>query len=162
MPTIATTVHARIDVAREPLFACFVPIELPRILRRHGPIPAVVGTRDQTGPWDEVGSARVVELADGHTASERVTACETPARFAYTVSGFTNVVRHLAREAHGEWVFEEADGGRATDVRWTYAFVARSGPAALLLAPVVRTAWRGYMRGALDRFAAIAADEVAV
>lgn len=150
MPTVATTVQRRIAEPRASLFARFIPVALPDILTGYGPIPAVTSTSAQTGPWDVVGSSRTVHLSDGSSATERVTACDTPRAFGYTVSGFTNPVRFLAREARGRWVFEEADGGAATDVRWTYAFEARSRAAALVLAPVVRLAWRGFMRRGLD------------
>jgi hypothetical protein len=89
-----------------------------------------------------------VHLSDGSTATERVTACDAPRAFGYTVSGFTSPIRHLASEGRGEWSFEDAAGG-GTDVRWTYTFEARSGPAAVLLAPVVKVAWRGFMRRGL-------------
>jgi Polyketide cyclase / dehydrase and lipid transport len=145
---VATTVTRRIDEPRDALFARFIPIKLEDILHRYGLIPAVTGTSDQTGPWDVVGSSRTVHLADGSSARERVTRCESPALFAYTVDGFTNPIRFLVREARGVWVFEE-DG----EVRWTYTFAARSLPAALLLAPIVRVLWRGFMRRALDALA---------
>jgi Polyketide cyclase / dehydrase and lipid transport len=145
---VATTASRHIDEPRDELFARFIPIKLEDILHRYGPVPAVTGTSDQTGPWDVVGSRRAVHLADGSTAQERVTLCEAPDRFGYTVSGFTNPIRFLAREARGVWVFAE-DG----EVRWTYTFAARSPAHALLLAPVVWLLWRGFMRRALDALA---------
>jgi polyketide cyclase/dehydrase/lipid transport protein len=146
---VSTTVSRRIDEPRDALWARFIPVELEDILKGYGPVPAVTGTSGQTGPWDVVGSSRTVHLADGSSASERVTRVEAPHVFGYTVSGFTNPVRFLAREARGVWVFEA--GG---EVRWTYTFAARNAAAALVLAPVVRFAWRGFMRRALDALAA--------
>jgi hypothetical protein len=145
---VATTVTRRIDEPRDALFARFITIRLEDILHRYGPVPAVTGTSGQTGPWDVVGSSRTVHLADGSSASERVTLCEAPRAFGYTVSGFTNPIRWLAREARGLWVFEESG-----EVRWTYTFAARSLPAAFVLAPIVRVFWRGFMRRALDALA---------
>ena len=159
MPNVATTVSIRIASAREPLFDWFIPIELSRILTGWGPVPAVVATSEQSGPWDTPGSRRTVHLADGSTAHERVTACERPASFGYTVYGFSGPVRHVAVEGRGQWWFEAAGAG-ATDVRWTYTFQARSRAAALLLTPVVKVAWRSFMRRGLDRLAALAHDEV--
>jgi hypothetical protein len=146
---VSTTVSRRIDEPRAQLWARFIPIKLEDILGRYGPVPAVTGTSDQTGPWDVVGSSRTVHLSDGSRASERVTRVEAPHVFGYTVSGFTNPVRFLAREARGVWVFEESG-----EVTWTYTFAARSALAGALLAPVVRFAWRGFMRRALDALAA--------
>jgi hypothetical protein len=151
---VSTTVNQRIAEPRDALFARFIPIKLEDILKAYGPVPAVVGTSDQTGPWDVVGSSRTVRRSDGSHASERVTRCETPETFGYTVSGFTNPVRFLAREARGVWTFAEApDGGGGTDVTWTYTFAARSPIHAAVLAPVVRFAWRGFMARALDALA---------
>jgi hypothetical protein len=158
MPMIATTVTARVAAAQEPLFEWFIPIELPRILVGWGPIPAVVASTDQSGPWDRPGSQRTVHLADGHTAREQVTACERPTSFGYTVTTFSNALRHLASEGRGEWWFTPASAD-TTDVRWTYTFVARSRLAGLVLLPVVKLAWRGYMRRGLDRLAELARDE---
>jgi Polyketide cyclase / dehydrase and lipid transport len=152
MSTVTTSVSARIAVPRDVLFDRFIPIELPLILHRYGPIPAVVATSGQTGPWDRPGSSRTVHLGDGSTAREEVTVCERPRRFGYRVAGFSGPVRHAAAEARGRWWFTEAGEG-ATDVRWQYTFVARSPPARLALAPVVRLLWRGFMRAALDRLA---------
>ncbi|WP_445148745.1 SRPBCC family protein [Baekduia sp. Peel2402] len=146
---VSTTVSRRIDEPRDALWARFIPVRLEDILGKYGPVPAVTGTSGQTGPWDVVGSSRTVHLSDGSSATEQVTAVQAPQMFGYTVSGFTNPVRFLAREARGVWVFEESG-----EVRWTYTFAARSLPAALLLAPVVRFAWRGFMRRALDALAA--------
>jgi len=146
---VSTTVSRRIDEPRDALWARFVPVRLEDILGAYGPVPAVTGTSGQTGPWDVVGSSRTVHLADGSSATERVTAVHAPQVFAYTVSGFTNPVRFLAHEARGVWVFEESG-----EVRWTYTFAARSRAAAILLAPVVRLAWRGFMRRGLDALAA--------
>jgi len=160
MPHVATTVSVRVAAAREPLFDWFIPIELPRILTGFGPVPAVVATSEQSGPWDVPGSRRTVHLADGSTAHERVTSCERPAGFGYTVDGFSGPVRHLAREGRGAWTFTAA-GAAETDVRWTYTFEARSRAAALVLTPVVKLAWRGFMRRALERLAVLARDEAA-
>jgi Polyketide cyclase / dehydrase and lipid transport len=76
-----------------------------------------------------------------------------------TVDGFSGPVRQAAVEGRGQWWFEAAGDG-ATDVRWTSTFQARSRAAALLLTPVVKIAWRGFMRRGLDRLAAPARDEV--
>jgi hypothetical protein len=158
MPSVATTVSVRVAAAREPLFDWFIPVELPRILTGWGPVPAVVATSDQSGPWDTPGSRRTVHLSDGSLAHERVTLCERPASFGYTVDGFSGPVRHVAVEGRGQWWFQAA-GADATDVRWTYTFQARSRTAALLLTPVVKIAWRGFMQRSLNQLAALARDE---
>jgi hypothetical protein len=156
--SVSTSVAARVPVARDALFDAFIEVDLEQILLGYGPIPAVTSTSGQTGPWDHVGSSRTVNLADGSTAREEVTECVTPQLFGYRVAEFTNPVRFFAREARGRWIFNEA-GPHATDVTWTYAFTARSTPAAFALLPVVKLAWRGFMRSGLEELGRLAQAE---
>lgn len=121
---------------------------LPKVLLGYGPLPPVVGTSANTGPWDQVGSSRTVHLRGGDTTREEVTAFDRPAHFAYRVDRFSHALRHLTSEGSGEWWFEEGRG--STHVRWTYAFQARSGLALPPLVAFLRILWRGYMRVALE------------
>jgi hypothetical protein len=157
--TVSATTKARISRPRGELFDYFIPIELHRILLGYGPIPAVVSTSDQTGPWDQPGSSRTVHLADASSAREQVTACERPGHFAYRVGDFSGYVRYLASEANGEWWFSES--GQGTDVVWTYSFTARSRPAQLILLPVVKLLWRGFMQAGMRAFGELAESEAA-
>lgn len=149
---IASTVERVFPGERERVFLHVVPIELSTIFTGHGPLPAVTGTADATGPWDAAGRQRTVHLSDGSQASERLTAYEKPQGFAYTVSAFTGVLRHLASEAQGEWWFEDVAG--ATRVRWRYVFLPRSRFAIPLLFVINRFFWRPYMDAALRLAAA--------
>ena len=123
---------------------------LPKVLTGYGPLPAVTGTADRSGPWDIPGSHRTVLLADGGSSHEQVTHYRLGSHFAYRVSEFTNPVRFLASHARGEWTFEAVPGG--TRVVWTYTFVARSRAAALPLAAVSQLLWRGYMDVCVEQF----------
>ena len=156
---VAVTVRARAAVAPEVAFDAIAPIDLPRIFTGLGPLPAVTGTREQTGAWDHAGATRVVELADGTEARERLTLHERPHRFAYRVGPFTGPLRRVVDGADGAWWFAPAgggDAGAATAVTWTYTFRPRG-----LARPLVRVAvaplWRAYARRALAR--AVAAAE---
>ena len=144
MSAISTTVATTIQTPRDDLFDWFIPVDLADILLGYGPLPRVIETTDQTGRWDRPGASRTVHLADGTTALEEVTDCKRPAYFAYRVRNFTNLLRPLVREARGQWWFEE--DGRASKVRWSYTFYARSHLAGLVLFPIVKLLWRGYMR----------------
>lgn len=137
----------------EAVFA-FITAEdvLPKILHRWGPLPAVAGTSDLTGPWTRAGSSRTVHLAGGHTVREQLTRHEPPGaehgrphgHFAYRVSDISHpLLRLLASHARGDWHFEPAAGG--THVRWTYTFTARHPLAAPALAGFARWLWRAYM-----------------
>jgi Polyketide cyclase / dehydrase and lipid transport len=151
MPSeISITRTALIPGAPEAVFA-FIAAEdvLPKVLTGYGPLPGVVRTSDHTGPWDQVGSARVVHLADGGTAREQVTLLESPRRFAYRVWDISNpIVKTLAVEARGDWTFVAV--GQSTQVNWTYTFVAKNAFTAVPLLLIARVLWRGYMDVCLD------------
>jgi polyketide cyclase/dehydrase/lipid transport protein len=157
MPTtgVPVPVHgiARADV--ETAFEVIVPIDLPRIFRGFGPLPAVVATAGQTGGWDHVGASRVVKLSDGRDVNERITAYDRPRYFAYRVGPFeAGPLRHLVVEADGEWWFT-ARGATSTAIRWTYTFRPRRYAAPFVRLLIARL-WRGYAKRAL----ALAIDEV--
>jgi hypothetical protein len=122
---------------------------LPNVLTGYGPLPAVVGTSGNTGPWDTPGSARVVHLADGSTVREQLTHYMPPQRFAYRVWEFGNpIIATLANEARGEWSFKDHPEG--TYVEWTYTFTAKNAAASVLLTGITQILWRGYMEVCLE------------
>jgi hypothetical protein len=153
---VAVTVRAQAAVAPEAAFDAIAPVDLARIFTGLGPLPAVTGTREQTGAWDHVGATRVVELADGSEACERLTLFERPHRFGYHVGPFTGVLRHLVDGADGVWSFAAVEGGAATAVTWTYVFRPR-GLARPVLRLGVAPLWGAYARRGLAR--AVAAAE---
>jgi hypothetical protein len=126
-----------------------VPMDLSTIFTGYGPLPAVTGVVDQTGPWDHVGVNRRPVLSDGTTAYEEVTVYEPPTYFAYEVSQFENVLNRFVIGARGDLRFTPTDDGR-TELVWTYAFLPRPRRrafVALAIAPL----WRRYMRHGLAR-----------
>jgi hypothetical protein len=144
---IAVTVEADVRAPLAATFLTIVPIELAKIFRGLGPLPAVVRTREQTGAWDHVGARRVVELADGSEAREELTAYEAPTHFAYRVSDFTGPLRLLVSRADGAWWFSDRGNGD-THVRWTYVFQPRTGFASVVRAAIAPL-WSAYERRAL-------------
>jgi hypothetical protein len=141
---VSHTVSRNASVGIERLFDTVVAEDvLPKVLHRWGPIPAVVGTRDLTGPWSVPGSERTVVLDDGSTARERLLVWERPRRFEYAVDRFTSPLGRLVDQAAGAWEFE--GDGTESSFRWTYSFHARSLAASVPLGLVVHTAWARYM-----------------
>jgi hypothetical protein len=159
MPQISTVVSCIVNVPRVSLFEWFIPVRLADILLGYGPLPAVVKTSEQSGTWDQPGSNRIVHLADGNTAFEEVTACQRPGYFAYRVSKFTNVIRLLAKDAAGQWWFEEK--GSETYIKWKYTFNAHNALTALLLFPIVQLFWSGYMGTGMKTIKQLAEQQVA-
>jgi Polyketide cyclase / dehydrase and lipid transport len=148
MSSLSTTIEAEVNADQSSAFEYIVPIDLTSIFTGYGPLPAVTGSRDQTGAWDAVGQTRTVQFSDGSSAQEMLTQYEAPRYFSYTLSGFTGTLRLLSTSANGEWWFNRVGLGR-THIKWRYAFNARSVFAIPLLSFIVKVLWRGYMLKAL-------------
>lgn len=117
---------------------------LPKVLTGYGPLPAVVRTSGNTGPWNRPGSARIVHLADGNTAREMVTQYKAPNKFAYRVWDVSHpILRSLSKGARGKWTFASHPDG--TLVTWTYTFTAVNAAAYVPLKLTMNVFWRGYM-----------------
>lgn len=147
---VSITRQAVIVGAPEAVFN-FISAEdvLPKVLTGYGPLPAVLKTSQNTGPWSVAGSARLIHLADGSTVREQVTHYEPYNRFAYKVWDFGNpLIRGLATGARGEWTFSPTPGG--TLVVWTYTFNAKNAVTALPLSGITQVLWRGYMDVCLE------------
>jgi hypothetical protein len=149
MSSFSATVQVGIAAGQSEVFQHIVPIDLTSIFTGYGPLPAVTGTRNQTGAWDAAGQTRTVILSDGSSANELLTQYDYPRYFSYTVSGFTGVLRFLTTSANGEWWFEHNSVSDATHVKWRYAFNPCSRLSAPILWFVAHVLWRGYMRQAL-------------
>jgi hypothetical protein len=145
---IAVTVEMDVRAPLEATFLTIVPIELARIFRGLGPLPAVLRTREQTGGWDHVGASRIVELSDGSQAREQLVAYQPPRHFAYRLEGFTGPLGRLVSHADGTWWFSDAGGG-AAHVRWMYVFAPRAARALVVRAAIVPL-WSVYQRRALS------------
>lgn len=151
MPAPSHTVRRDLSVPVERTFDVVVAEDvLPHVLHRWGPIPAVAGTRELSGPWDTPGSERTVVLGNGGTVRETVLCWERPAHFAYRVDRIDGSLGRLVDHAIGEWWFQTADPGSC--FRWTYTFHGRRGRLALDL--FARTAWAAYMSRCADRLVA--------
>lgn len=145
---VAVTVRGRVRAPIQDVFHFVVAEDvLPKVLLGYGPVPGVVATSGNTGPWDVPGSMRTIHLKNGDTAREQVTDFQPPSYFAYRVSDFTFVLKHLATQGRGQWWFTSGEGG--THVKWTYTFMARSAFTQPFLRIFALLLWRGYMRVAI-------------
>jgi len=153
MRSLSATVHTDVAVSQITAFDYNVPIDLTSIFTGYGPLPAVIGTKNQTGAWDGVGQTRTVLLSDGSSAQEILTNYERPNYFSYTVSGFTGMLRFLITTANGEWWFSSPSSDQ-THIKWRYAFNARSALAVPVLWFITNVLWRNYMHKALRLFKA--------
>ncbi len=144
--TITLTHHVRAPVQEVFRFVTAKDV-LPKILLGYGPLPGVVSTSGNIGPWHIPGSSRMVHLKNGSSAREELTDYQPPAYFAYRTSDFTSALKHVVSQGRGQWWFTPDE--QATRVTWTYTFTARSRFTQPVLTVFVSLLWRGYMRGAL-------------
>lgn len=120
-----------------------VPVELSTVFTGLKPlIPAVTGTRDQTGDWDAAGQTRKIDLADGSETAEIINSVDRPNRFTYTVGPFSGPLGKFVDRAEGEFKFEAMNGG--THVRWTYVWFPAKGGTAVVW--VLSKLWGVYAR----------------
>jgi hypothetical protein len=131
---VAVTVEADVRLPLLDAFRRIEPIDLAKIFPRYGPLPAVMGTVMEGG-WDHVGARRTVQLSDGSSAQEELT--------AYITSPLGMLVTH----ADGAWWFTEPVAG-TTHIRWTYVFQPRPGRAFVVRA-LIAPLWERYQRRAL-------------
>lgn len=126
------------------------PIDPTRFYPKHGPIPATIAVRDQTGPWSTVGQTRTLLLADGGHVVETITDVEKPVGeygfFAYELTDFQKVFKLLVDHARAEWTYTAHPEG--TLVHWTYTYVPKKGWG-WAVAIIVRLWWDPYMRQVL-------------
>jgi len=140
--TVALVAAAPIDQA----WRVSVPADPTKFYPKYGPLPAVVGVRDQTGPWDAVGQTRTLQLSDGGSVVEHIREIDFQRFFAYELTDFQKLFGHLVEGARAEWTYTEVAGG--TRISWSYAFHPKKG-AGLLVTAIVRLAWAPYMRRVL-------------
>jgi hypothetical protein len=145
----SATVQTEIAAKQDIVFKYIVPIDLASIFTGYGPLPAVSGTKNQTGAWDAAGQTRSVIFSDGNSAKEMMTKYEYPRYFSYTVSDFTGAIGVFAKSANGEWWFDTNPSSGATIIKWRYAFNARSVFTAPVVWMITKTLWHGYMYKAL-------------
>ncbi|HEU4658875.1 MAG TPA: SRPBCC family protein [Capillimicrobium sp.] len=157
---VPVTVEATARAPVETTFDAIVPIDLAAIFTGYGPLPAVTGVREQTGPWTRAGERRVVQLADGSEAPELLTRVDRPDGFAYVVGPFSGRLAWLVRDVHGDWCFWGDEAAGTTRIRWTYAFAPRGSLARAVVRVVLAPLWRRYAEQALGR--AVRAAEACV
>jgi hypothetical protein len=158
MNPVSTMVSAEIDVGRDWFFYWFTAIDLTRVMHKYGPLPGVVGVKDQTGPMHLPGSSRVLLLSDGTTATEQVISCDSPRQVDYRLYQLTGLFRRFVDEAGGQIRFSETPAA-GTRVEWRYSFFGRNWATTLVLKMLIPVFWRGFMRSALARSLQLAEEE---
>lgn len=146
--TVPITLQQRTSITPAQAWEFIMPIDLTRVFKPVAPFPGVAGVTNQTDTWDHPGPTRNPLFTDGSSADEQLTECVEGASFAYQLTGFTNVLRHLAVGIRGEWTF--TPDGTGTLVRWSYEFKPQPGRRLILAGPF-KVLWLRWMRAALAR-----------
>jgi hypothetical protein len=129
-------------------FEVVLPAPLETVFsRRFGALPPVRKVRDQDGTWGTVGQTRVIELADGGTMTEELTAVRPHEEFSYRITDVTGPMKALVASLDGRWAFEPAGTGARITWAWT---VHPASSFAELAMPVFGWLWRGYARQAME------------
>jgi uncharacterized protein YndB with AHSA1/START domain len=149
---------AEVEVARAPdlVFDLAVdPRELPRFLKKVGPIPGVVAVEMEGDAAPAAGARRQVTMSDGSQMGEEITSLDRPRGYAYRwVSPPPAPFNLLVRTARTECRF--APSGLGTRVTWTYRLELTS-LAIYPLAWVVIRLFRRWMVSALAGLSRLAA-----
>lgn len=94
--TVTITVQQRTRTAPQDAFHILAPIDLPTVFRPVAPFPGISSVKNQTEAWDHAGPRRNPQFDDGSQADEELTEYVPGSSFAYQLTGFTNVLSHLA------------------------------------------------------------------
>lgn len=150
VPAVSATVRHEVSCDPVAAWAFQAGLDPAEYYPSHGPLPAVVSVRDQSGDWRTSGHERTLELSDGGSVVERLTDVSSPTFFAYDLRDFQKLFGTLVGGARAEWSFERTAAG--TSIRWTYTFHPR--PARRwIVALIVWAAWKPYMVRVLRRIA---------
>jgi hypothetical protein len=150
MSRITVTGHTGLD----PLVtsARNLDLDVSIVFTGRGLLPSIVTVANGPFGWTEPGAIRTLTFSDGGTAVERLTAYEPGVRYAYDLTGFTNLLRFLVSGAHIEWRYRPAgDGGTTIDREFT--FHPLPGRAGIVRVLVARP-WKHYMDDILRRVVA--------
>lgn len=142
MAPVSVTVRQPTTGSPEQAFDAIIPVALETIFLGYGPLPAVIGVRDQVGNWDAAGNTRTVLLKGGGTMSEELTRVERPDRCEYRVAPQDGPLKLIVDHIEGRFLFQPGPGGEGCVIDWTYSFFPRPGRRLPLLA--LAPLWRRY------------------
>jgi hypothetical protein len=151
---IVAQVSGRVNGRQQDVYDFFREVDVTLILTGRGPLPAVVSVDDPSCPWDASGQARSLELADGNSLRERLTALEAPHSFSYDIDRITGPLGKLVLGMSGRWSFEPWEGAGAegpTRAHWHYVFAPSSWLTWLPSWLIIRLLWQPYMGAVLAR-----------
>ena len=121
---------------------------LTKFLKKYGPIHAVERHETHKGPWTAPGAYRTLYFESGDTLREELLIFEPFTYFAYSISEFSNVTKHLSDIAYGQFKFEATEN--KTHVTWIYSFKPKNFFAAIPLSIFMSLYFKKYMEQGLQ------------
>ena len=121
---------------------------LPAWLKKCGPINGAVKTVINKGPYSVVGANRTVYFDNGDTIVEQLTWFEPYVYYSYSVTNFSDFLRHLTNIGYGQWWFENIDD--KTHVKWVYTFVPKNFFSRMVLSLFLSLFYTKFMNQSLQ------------
>ncbi len=147
---IQISITEYVDAPTARVFDAAASIDPRDLIRKHGPLPAIVDVKGHDAPWSAVGQIRRHRLSDNSSVCEELVAFTRNSTFAYRLTGFTGAFAPLVAHARAEWHFTQCASGR-TRIDWTYVFTEKGFIAEPFLWFIVKLFWPGYLKAALAR-----------
>jgi hypothetical protein len=145
-------VHAARDIGAPPekVFDFAVANEnMPRIMQRFGPIPAVASVEVLDGAKLAAGVKRRVRMADQSEIIEEVLVLDRPRHHRYRwLTAPAPPFSLLVRSATGDWVFTASAKGTHLDVTYTFELTS---PLAAPIAAAVLVLFKRWVQRGLSR-----------
>lgn len=121
--------------------------ELPRVLRKWGPIPGVIGVVVEGDGILRKGSRRRISMSDRSEMVEEITAFSRPGHYSYHwVTPPPMPFSLLVRTAVADWVFQSER--EKTRIVWTYRLEITT-PLVYPIAVIVRALFQRWMQQGL-------------
>ncbi|MEO6453911.1 MAG: SRPBCC family protein [Ginsengibacter sp.] len=146
---ITTTAEIEIDSPIHKVFN-YISAEksLTKFLKKYGPIHAVKSAEMHKGPWSVPGAYRTLHFESGDTLREELLIFQPYTYFAYSISEFSNVTKHLSDIAYGQFSFKTKED--KTHVTWIYSFKPKNFFTRILLSIFMSLYFKKYMQQGLQ------------
>ncbi len=147
---IETCASITVDASLKDTFDTAASINPSDLIKKHGPLPGIVGGEGHDTPWSHVGQKRNHILSDDSSVNETLVAFQRDQSYTYKITDFTGPFAAVVESAQGEWTFVKIDDAN-TQIDWTYKFFPRNFLGSALVWLIAKTLWPGYLKNALTR-----------
>lgn len=147
---VQISISQSVSAPKTETFQAAVGIDARELIRKHGPLPAIINVDGHDAPWSEIGQTRIHTLSDRSSVREELVGYTADQTFAYHLTNFSGALAPLVSDAKAEWHFTTT-GENSTQIDWTYIFNPRGPIAEPVVWFLVKLFWPGYLKSALIR-----------